>query len=214
MATTLIPIEPGSRWGMLTALERMPSDGKGKPVKYRFRCECGNEVIRQSQQIRAGTCTNCGCQRSRSLVTNEVTAGDQFGDWTVLREVEKDERQNRRERSAECLCTCGEIKQVRIKSLYEGISQGCGCRIYEKTSSIWDGRKVDMEGGTFGLLTYIEDMPRQGKQRMARCSCRCGNETVVQVYGLLSGNVQSCGCYAKAVRAEGVRRAFAKRKLK
>ncbi len=52
--STLIDIKD-KQFGKLTALH---NEGYGK---WKCICECGKEVIREGFNLRAGTCTSCGC---------------------------------------------------------------------------------------------------------------------------------------------------------
>ena len=66
-------------------------------------------------------------------------------------------------------------------------------------------RRMSIIGAKFGRLVVIDDaMPtirkdRGTKQRTALVKCECGNEKVVQVSCLRSGNTTSCGCFAREV---------------
>lgn len=53
-------IEPGQRYGELTALQKMGTD-KWKAVQWEFLCSCGNITIRTGSQVARGTMTHCGC---------------------------------------------------------------------------------------------------------------------------------------------------------
>lgn len=61
-------------------------------------------------------------------------------------------------------------------------------------------RLKNLEGSRFGRLVVLEEARAkitpggQVKRRML-CRCDCGNEKVVAVTSLRSGNTQSCGCY-------------------
>lgn len=64
------------------------------------------------------------------------------------------------------------------------------------------GKKIDMLGQRIGRLTMIEERPSQryacGKtHRCYLCRCDCGNQVVITVENLRSGNTKSCGCYRK-----------------
>lgn len=57
------------------------------------------------------------------------------------------------------------------------------------------GRKINIEGNTFGLLTAVN---REFKDKYSRwhwmCKCHCGNEKIISQNNLRSGNSYSCGC--------------------
>jgi len=54
---------------------------------------------------------------------------------------------------------------------------------------------VDRTGQVFGKLTVFEQAGRDKlKKVLWRCTCECGNETVVVSGSLVTGNTTSCGC--------------------
>ncbi len=64
------------------------------------------------------------------------------------------------------------------------------------------GKKLNLLGQRIGKLTIIEERPSQryacGKShRQYLCQCDCGNQTVITVENLRSGNTKSCGCYRR-----------------
>lgn len=58
------------------------------------------------------------------------------------------------------------------------------------------GKRKDITGQVFGKLTAIECAGKKPGKRYYqwRCMCECGNETVVDISALTSGNTKSCGC--------------------
>jgi len=69
-------------------------------------------------------------------------------------------------------------------------------------------RRLHPEGYDFGRLTCIRqvEMPESvvntGGHRYYLCQCSCGNEVVVRLDGLLSGDTKSCGCLHSELSAE------------
>ena len=60
----------------------------------------------------------------------------------------------------------------------------------------------DLTGKTFGYYTVISRAPNDKHgSAMWLCRCKCGTEKVVRGSSLVSGVVQSCGCYHKEVVA-------------
>jgi hypothetical protein len=53
---------------------------------------------------------------------------------------------------------------------------------------------IDLTGQQFGRLTPLDRAPNKSNLTMWRCSCECGNETVVYGQHLRDGKTQSCGC--------------------
>lgn len=65
----------------------------------------------------------------------EIKAGDTFGKWTVLEEVEpKIYPSGRESRMFRCVCECGTIKTIKISGLTNGTSRSCGCLMREKAA--------------------------------------------------------------------------------
>lgn len=65
------------------------------------------------------------------------------------------------------------------------------------------GRAIPLEGKTFGRLTVIERVGKQGPHPTWLCRCECGNETVVQGPSLRTGQTRSCGCLRLANNLSG-----------
>src|SRR4051812_12853312 len=84
---------PGSRWGRLTVVGRVPNSfGRGG---YNFRCDCGNELVRRPYQIKAmknePMCVICSgkAKTGKPNLKNRIdplqrTINDQ---WNVWRKV-------------------------------------------------------------------------------------------------------------------------------
>lgn len=67
-------------------------------------------------------------------VKEQVTKGDRFGRWTVIKEVESLQTSSRKIRRILCKCDCGTEKIVRYDNLVNGISRSCGCYMREFNS--------------------------------------------------------------------------------
>jgi hypothetical protein len=61
--------------------------------------------------------------------------GKKFGDWTVLRKMDKnpDKPRSTRDSWVWCRCVCGVERAVRLATLHYGSSTSCGCHRLEKT---------------------------------------------------------------------------------
>lgn len=117
--------------------------------------------------------------------------GQRFGRLLVLRKV----GQNKHKSNLwECQCDCGIIKNIPTGSLVSGNTQSCGCI-----------RILQLVGQRFGKLIVIE---RVGKNKQGnycwKCSCDCGNETVVSGSHLRKNAIKSCGCGHIFPNKEGV----------
>ena len=77
-----------------------------------------------------------------------------------------------------CLCTCGQVIDVNVKTLEAGEKTHCGCQY------------IDITGQRFSHLLVIKQLSRGS----CLCKCDCGNEIVSKTYKLTSGHRKSCGC--------------------
>jgi len=55
-------------------------------------------------------------------------------------------------------------------------------------------RLVDRTGHTYGMLTVVGPVEREGGKSWWLCRCSCGGEVVATGGNLKSGNTKSCGC--------------------
>ena len=60
----------------------------------------------------------------------------------------------------------------------------------------------DITGQTFGRLTAIVLVPRNGHSRRWACLCECGDFKIVQHEKLTSKHTQSCGCLRRETTAQ------------
>lgn len=57
------------------------------------------------------------------------------------------------------------------------------------------GKARDLTGDRFSILTVLELLKeREGRHRVYKCICDCGNEINVRSGSLTTGNTKSCGC--------------------
>ena len=49
----------GRKFGRLTAITRV--ENKGRRIQYRWRCDCGNEIVAMSEHVKSGHTQSCGC---------------------------------------------------------------------------------------------------------------------------------------------------------
>lgn len=64
------------------------------------------------------------------------------------------------------------------------------------------GKRQDLTGRRFGMLTVISREPTVKCYAYWRCLCDCGNETVTKASSLRTGNTTSCGCRKVSYRKE------------
>lgn len=114
----------GKKYNMLTCLE-YSHNVRGKGRYFKFRCDCGNEVVASISRVKQGDPKSCGCLHKISMrrVAFKDLTGQQFHHLTVL---EFAERKNNRT-MWKCLCECGNITFVDSNSLKSGNTKSCGC---------------------------------------------------------------------------------------
>lgn len=61
-------------------------------------------------------------------------------------------------------------------------------------------------GTVFGRYTVIEEAPKLRGRRAMLCRCECGNEKLVWLEALRSGNTKSCGCLQRRAQADDIAR--------
>lgn len=109
--------------------------------------------------------------------------GKKFGRLTVIKDTGK--RPSRRV-VYECLCDCGNVKEVYGNNLSSGKSKSCGCL---------KGATKDLIGKNFGELTVIKELnERRHTNKVWLCECSCGKEHKATTNSLVFGRVKSCGC--------------------
>ncbi|MCC8129087.1 MAG: transcriptional regulator [Clostridiales bacterium] len=180
------------RFGMLTALEPLEERDQGRVV-WRCRCDCGNEVLRYSSQLRAGVKTNCGCV-PRTRLREDLT-GQRFGHLTVVGPTEK--RANKRI-VWECRCDCGNTALVQTQYLKDGSTKCC------KDCQKINRPRRDITGQRFGSLTALYPTDKRGRNQSViwHCRCDCGKEVEHSCAELQRGDYISCGCLKRAAEVK------------
>lgn len=223
----------GRRFGMLTVLKEMNWGDATKVVitqtycdvkqdkvfeckphykQYLCQCECGNQVILESRNLKL--MTSCGCQMKKNL---DLT-GMRFGKLTVLNNVDwknsntidivKDlggiktccfYEEQKGQTSWMCQCECGNKTIVTTGCLTSGNTTSCGCNKEFKPVETTKVLKEDLTGKKFNNLTVIKfagyDHCGNRHWRKWLCRCDCGIEKEIREYNLKKkDSVQSCGC--------------------
>lgn len=94
----------GERFGRLTCLEDVGRDEKSKARLWRCKCQCGNEVVVRSINLRSGNSKSCGCLKSDLVSRRNFKHGlstDELGRETRLYRI----WQRMRQRCSDHNCT-------------------------------------------------------------------------------------------------------------
>ncbi|WP_396334127.1 hypothetical protein [Burkholderia anthina] len=123
-----------------------------------------------------GISKSCGCNKGRKP-KYKISSGDIFNWLTAVEPVNRSKWM--------FTCACGSSQAFSVSQVILGQKKSC-CR-YVPDEEI---RTHNIAGKKFNRLTAIEKI--DGKMWKFRCDC--GSETMHYVYGVLSGNIKSCGC--------------------
>lgn len=71
---------PGERNGRLIALDFVRRDPSGQAM-WRFRCNCGNQIVARVGAVRAGNTVSCGCQKLESATRHGLSRSPEYRAW-------------------------------------------------------------------------------------------------------------------------------------
>ena len=177
----------GNRYGLLTviaAAEPVTRKNGTKRPAWLCSCDCGNECIKDEDNLLSGHTRSCGCTRGKSAMR-----GKRFGKLTVLARANP----GGKEQIWLCGCDCGNVIEASFDDLFWGSVTDCGCE--RKTVS-------DLTGQKFGRLTVLRPVkpaisPSGRSIRQWLCQCDCGREVTVRQDNLTRKVTRSCGCLRK-----------------
>lgn len=73
----------GQRFGMLTAVETAPK--LNRVVRWVCNCDCGNQAIVQSGNLKSGHTQSCGCQRVSPNLSHGMSNTSTYRSWVAMR---------------------------------------------------------------------------------------------------------------------------------
>ena len=186
----------GKKFGKLTVMEPT-KEREDRYVIWRCRCDCGNEVLVSSRDLKRGSARNCGCEEKpypnrKGPVAEDIT-GQRFGKLVALSRADNLGRHT----CWLCRCDCGNTRKVRTSSLKAGLVTSCGCDRLEPSHK----EKKNLAGKRFGrLVAKYATKERDYKGSVYwHCVCDCGNELDVTEDSLVHGGYVSCGCRRKEI---------------
>ena len=121
----------GKRFGKLYVVEQAETriQGRGRrQVYWKCRCDCGNEIEVQANNLRSGHTISCGCAKvDAGMRKRSDLSGKRFSRLTVIKEAAPHEK----ERCWLCKCDCGKETVVQQNNLVSGEVRSCGCLRHE-----------------------------------------------------------------------------------
>lgn len=204
----------GQKFGRLIVIEKGPYyvGPKGtKRLRWRCRCECGEEALATSFDLTRGRVQSCGCLR-REIKFIDLTGNDYFWLTVITLDEERTYKTNRTYWLCYCnpeLGGCGNITSVRADSLKGGEIKSCGCYSTEVKKKLGQNKFKDKVGRRFGkgvvLRRNLELSDNKGKV-VWDLKCDCKNNYSASTGHLVSGDVRSCGCLRdEKIRQVGLR---------
>ena len=201
--------EEGTRFGNLTFIKRIEDkvNSKGKHyIQYLCRCDCGNDVEVNKDNLLGGKSTRCKSCKTTRLVeasrqrgeSTDPPKGTRFGKLVFLEKVYHLDKVGRNIQFYRCKCDCGNIIESDKSTVLRGLVKSCGCqgsrnKLREKRIAI--GELTDPAiGSKYGKLTVLRVIPpEEGGEKHIECQCECGNITQVRKVSLLGGKQKTCG---------------------
>lgn len=124
----------------------------------------------------------------------ENLIGKTFNKLTVINEIPKEQRNNKKVVEWLCQCECGNYTQVRTNYLKSGHTKSCGCSRAETMAKLFTKNIANQK---FGKLLALEPTNDRGSDGSIiwKCQCDCGSIHYASTNSLNTGAIQSCGCF-------------------
>jgi hypothetical protein len=138
---------PGTTFGLLTVIGEGPRHHRKGERQAHCQCQCGNTCDVPISQLLRGNKKSCGCLTTPKHPDPEP--GTSFGAWTVIGVGTEARRQdhdrglvNGKVRRTRVRCSCGTIRDIATRTLFNGSSASCGCQagvhVGRKEHDDWD----------------------------------------------------------------------------
>ena len=169
----------GKKYGHLLIQNIYSGEISGQKTKVALcKCDCGNIKEFKFFSIINNDYKYCGDCYNGTPYSSFI--GKKYGLLTV---------QDVKKNMATVKCDCGNLTEVKIYHLLSGNNTSCGKCLNGTSYSSFIGKK-------YGYLTVINiESGKNGKK--ALCKCKCGNIKKVELFALLNGKTNSCGCFHK-----------------
>jgi hypothetical protein len=77
----------GKKFDRLTVIERAENSKAGR-IRWKCKCDCGNEIIVISTKLLTGSKKSCGCLKADNGKNIKDLTGKKFGRLTVIERAE------------------------------------------------------------------------------------------------------------------------------
>lgn len=127
-------------FGRLTVLSRATNKQNGRTA-WSCMCDCGNECVVGTKELKNGDTQSCGCLRDDLLTKNLL--GQKFGKLTVIERVDKPVDYDGA--FWKCVCECGNEIITSGKRLMYHHTTSCGClksKGEQKIASLLNHHKI------------------------------------------------------------------------
>lgn len=146
----------GQRFGRLTVIREAGKDSHGM-YKWLCQCDCGNQTVVLSSQLKSGRTKSCGCYRKEfakgQTWRREDLTGRRFGRLTVVSLAGVSKGGSLR---WHCLCDCGNAVDVEAGNLKKGTFHSCGCYTKERLSE-FNGKHLGTKDRLFRIWCHMKE---------------------------------------------------------
>lgn len=135
----------GKRFGKLVVIKRagthVTPSGQKKPT-WLCQCDCGNQKIVASQDLKTGHTKSCGCLPTKKKGSGlHDLVGRRFGKLVVIERAEEDYQYESKGKTTTsprwiCQCDCGNITIAQGGNLRSGATTNCGCERKQSKSEL------------------------------------------------------------------------------
>lgn len=159
-------------------------------------CECGNECIKSSYELRHyRNPPHCGCMTSyykqiQSENSRKDVTGMRFGSLIVDEMVYQYKSQTK----VKCTCDCGNHIETFLTYLTSGNTTSCGCVQKARAAEVNQKDFTDMVS-SYGVKLLRQDYQNDRGCWMWVCECPCCHaEFTALPAKVMNGHITSCGC--------------------
>jgi hypothetical protein len=83
---------PGQKYNRLLTIDFVMMDNRYKKSRWKFRCDCGNEVITFANVVRSGKTRSCGCIGTEAKIKHGKAGTSIYITWAnILRRCSSDQ---------------------------------------------------------------------------------------------------------------------------